>query len=284
MIAQNVVLATDFSHISKELISVLPELKEKGARKVFLTHVMDVRQTKTGVMQMKEHFQKQLTEMKDRVEEIGLQAETFLIRGYPAPEIVKKAQKEKAFILIASQGGGIIKNMFLGSTTYDVIRQARTPVFVEKFTENQEGNIQRRYEKEFDNVLLPVDFSSCSEQVIQKSKQFCAHTDMICLVHVIESAASEEELNEKENLVKKRLEKIRGELQAEQVGKKISIIIDRGSPSDKILHYAEKCKVNMIALAASGAGMLDNLLLGSTADRVVKESPISVLLFPCKEE
>ncbi len=50
-----------------------------------------------------------------------------------------------------------------------------------------------------------------------------------------------------------------------------------GSPSRKIVHYAEREGCDLIAMGTHGRGGIDRLLLGSVAEQVVRSSEVPVL-------
>jgi len=50
-----------------------------------------------------------------------------------------------------------------------------------------------------------------------------------------------------------------------------------GSPSRKIVRYAEEKECDLIAMGTHGRGGIDRLLLGSVAERVVRSSEVPVL-------
>lgn len=170
----------------------------------------------------------------------------------------------------------------MGSTTYDVIRKADNPVFVEKFSRDEEGTVIPAREQAFKKVMLPVDFSDCSYQVIERVKNLSESLERILLVNTIESGQDREELEEKKARAREKLIKIKKELQENQITEQIDIKITTGASSQKIIEIVEEKNIDTIAMATTGAGSLREILLGSTADRVVKHSPVSVLLYPCK--
>lgn len=53
-----------------------------------------------------------------------------------------------------------------------------------------------------------------------------------------------------------------------------------GQPAAQIVRYAKRLRANLIVLGNVGHGTVERLLLGSTAQRVVQQSKIPVLLVP----
>jgi nucleotide-binding universal stress UspA family protein len=54
----------------------------------------------------------------------------------------------------------------------------------------------------------------------------------------------------------------------------------RLQPHDSILEHARRIRADLIVLGNRGQNVTERLLLGSTADRVLRMSPVPVLLVP----
>ena len=56
------------------------------------------------------------------------------------------------------------------------------------------------------------------------------------------------------------------------------VLIKKGSPAEVILETAKELKCDLIVMGTHGQGVLTDMLIGSTAKRVVGKSPIPVLV------
>ncbi len=283
MLSNKVLLATDFSDTARKLINCLDELRILGIDEVVLTHVINVHRSKiVNVDQFKKSNQEKLEKVKEDIEEKGFKVKIKIPVGGPAAEIDKLAHEEDvALILIASHGRGFIKKVFLGSTTYDLIRQTRKPVLIEKF-ENIEGDAKIACARKFNRILLPIDFSECSSVCINFIKELKQQAEEIILVHVIESSSSDEELKKLKLEAEEKLNIKSKELKESNITNNISIKVMEGAASDNIIEVAENENIGLILMPKTGRGNIKDLLLGSTSDRVAKESPVPVLLLSCK--
>ena len=283
MLSNKVLLATDFSDTARKLINCLDELRILGIDEVVLTHVINVHRSKiVNVDQFKKSNQEKLEKVKEDIEEKGFKVKIKIPVGGPAAEIDKLAHEEDvALILIASHGRGFIKKVFLGSTTYDLIRQTRKPVLIEKF-ENIEGDAKIACARKFNRILLPIDFSECSSVCINFIKELKQQAEEIILVHVIESSSSDEELKKLKLEAEEKLNIKSKELKESNITNNISIKVMEGAASDNIIEVAENENIGLILMPKVGRGNIKDLLLGSTSDRVAKESPVPVLLLSCK--
>ncbi|MFC7006898.1 universal stress protein [Halalkalicoccus salilacus] len=66
------------------------------------------------------------------------------------------------------------------------------------------------------------------------------------------------------------------ERRAEQHGVEITTAIERGPPGSTIVEYAEENDVDRIVMGSHDRSGISKILLGSVAEDVVKESPVTV--------
>ncbi|MFW5790848.1 MAG: universal stress protein [Bacillota bacterium] len=283
MLSNKVLLATDFSETAKKLINCLDELKGLGIDEVILTHVINVHRSKVvNADQFKKSNKEKLEKVKEKIEAKGFKVTIKVPVGFPASEINKVARDENAaLILIASHGKGFIKKVFLGSTTYDLIRKSKRPVLIEKY-ENIEGEAQVACARKFNRVLLPIDFSDCSKAAVDFIREIKENNfEEIILLNVIESSSSSEDLEKAKTKAEVKLKELAEKIKNDGLVDKVTVKVAEGAASDNIIEIAQEEKVGLILMPRTGRGNIKELLLGSTSDRVAKESPIPVLLISC---
>jgi nucleotide-binding universal stress UspA family protein len=71
---------------------------------------------------------------------------------------------------------------------------------------------------------------------------------------------------------------------AEAAGLEVEGIIAQGHPADEIINYAEKNSIDLIVMGTLGKSGLDRFLLGSVADKVIRNSKIPVIAVPVKDK
>ncbi|MFW5873594.1 MAG: universal stress protein [Bacillota bacterium] len=282
--SKKVILATDFSDTAEKLLNCLDELKPLGYEEIILTHVINIHSAKiVNVDQFKRSNQEVLEGIKKNIAERGFEVQIEIPVGDPADELKKLAKKVEAdLILIASHGRGFIKRVFLGSTTYDLIRQTETPVLIEKYKNLEKGGGELACARKFNRILLPIDFSTCSQGVVEYIKDNSKLLEEVILLAVIESSNNIEELEEQKETAREKLAGTMEELQECGLNCEISYKVDEGAASDNIIRVAEEEEVGLVIMAKRGEGRIKEMMLGSTADRVAKKSPVPVLLVPCE--
>ncbi len=70
----------------------------------------------------------------------------------------------------------------------------------------------------------------------------------------------------------------------EAAGLEVEGTIAEGHPADEIIKYAEKNSIDLIMMGTLGKSGLDRFLLGSVADKVIRNSKIPVIVIPVKDE
>jgi nucleotide-binding universal stress UspA family protein len=65
-------------------------------------------------------------------------------------------------------------------------------------------------------------------------------------------------------------------------GLSVEHAVGPGQPAESVLHEAERVHADLIVMAASGRSRVARFFVGSTADRIIRESPCPVLVIPAK--
>ena len=132
----------------------------------------------------------------------------------------------------------------------------------------------------FDRILVPLDGSPLADRILQVVARVLKRKDAeVLLVRVIPDALVEgaswvpERVTED---IQNHVDRVREGL-AEQGVRAFSRVVT-GDPAAAILEEAAGFKATVIAMATHGRSGVGRWLLGSTAERVLRESPVPVLL------
>lgn len=119
-----------------------------------------------------------------------------------------------------------------------------------------------------------------SRALIQRANKLIDAEGTITLVHVLDevpaylaAAVAQEQLLEHRKAIREQLDS----LSATAKAKRVDVDLRGGRPAENILACAEECHADLIMLASHKPGMSD-YFIGSTAARVVRHSPVSVLV------
>lgn len=132
------------------------------------------------------------------------------------------------------------------------------------------------------NILVPIDFSPQSENALLHASflagELGANLTLLFVAEPIpypfESPASEGETVRK---VKERLEKLCASASTDAPAKNATIV-RHGRPFEEICCAAEELQSDLIVIAPHGSRPLEHMLLGSTAERVVRHAGCPVLV------
>jgi nucleotide-binding universal stress UspA family protein len=137
-------------------------------------------------------------------------------------------------------------------------------------------------------ILAATDFSECSDRALRYACEFATAFDAeLQLVSVIEppaTAYSEFGIGslEAQGLQESMRQGVEAKLQAlpeaSFAGKRPVVRkILFGAPFVEIVRYARENEIDLIVLGTHGRGAIAHLLMGSTAERVVRKAPCPVL-------
>lgn len=210
-----------------------------------------------------------------------------VVSGKPAEAIVKYTEKNDIrLIVMASHGSSGIIPWAKGGVASKVIEGIGVPLLLIKET-------KRRKTKEkhlISRILLPLDGSEAGEAAITRVKELKSRLEAeVILLEVVplgrhirtiggidhilypesEIETFKAEAREYLDKVYKRLQRGKGELKVE---------IRTGQLAKEILSYAKEKRVSLIAIASHGHSGMTKWVFGSTAQKVIEDSPIPVLV------
>lgn len=131
-------------------------------------------------------------------------------------------------------------------------------------------------------VVVPIDFSEDSVVAIQTGLERVANPAALHVVHVLApldmsaSTLQREYLSghPREEIVQTRMKEIIKEAGAEGA----QAIILEGDPGLETASYADKIRAQLIVVPSHGFHGVKRLLLGSTAERIIRHAHCSVLV------
>ena len=253
-----------------------------------------------------------LNELRAKEPLLGVATEAHVLVGPVAPMILRAADDERADIIVMStQGRKGIARWLQGSVAGAVIRDAQVPVLVlrEAATPLATGLDAGQPV----SALVPLDGSPLAEAALEPAVQLAAAMSRaaggsIHLLRVVEppaerpasdSPAARQEHADQRRAIRRELRDAREyldttaagvrKLYADAHGVSVTWSIARGhNVAEAILGTARSAgsttrtdrpeSVNLIAMGTHGRGGLKRWIMGSVAERVVREAAIPVLV------
>lgn len=228
-------------------------------------------------------------DLLDWLDATGIDAETLetltivqkqFESGVPAERLVAYVEdREVDLVVMGTRGRRGVKRMLLGSVTEEVLRKVPCPVFtVQAEVEEKAGTAVRR-------ILVPVDFSEASELAVRHATEIAqTYGAEVHLLHVVEevvypSAYGIETPSMHSQDVVLRVEKALGQMAREEVGyEQVKVSATVGYAPMTILDYVQENEIDLLVIATHGRSGIDRVLLGSVAERVIRQSPVPVFV------
>ena len=138
---------------------------------------------------------------------------------------------------------------------------------------------------ELKKILVPVDFSDCSNKALQYAIPFARQFNAeLILLHVVQLSLSVPEMPAIDIGLIQRQIRDSGEKELKNLQRKIAAEIPSqtalrvGNPYVEIINAVKELDVDLVILATHGRTGLAHVFLGSTAERVVRHAGCPVLV------
>jgi nucleotide-binding universal stress UspA family protein len=291
---KNIMCLTDLSIFSNQTIDYGIALAKEFESRLYLCHVVDIpsmalyAEAHLDPMEQQNqiisHAEVTLGDLT-RGEDIDWQP--LITVGPTVSEISRLVEEKNVDLVIsASHGRSGLKRLVLGSVTEELMRTISCPMLILRSPE-QSNNQPEPVEFRLKKIMVGCDFSSDSTLALRYALSFAQEFEAeLHLVHVIEPTAYQ-------NLSKtvKDAEKSYQMELKELLGKKLDNLVPEdarnwcfpktslidGRADEKIVDYADQNKIDLIVLGVRGHGLVETLFIGSTTDRVARQSPCPVL-------
>ena len=141
----------------------------------------------------------------------------------------------------------------------------------------------------FEKILYPTDFSDVAKKAFQYVKQLKeADGKEVVILHVIDQSNLEllstySTIQDYLNIEKEIKEKAAEEIEflvneLKQIGFTVKARIEKGLPFREVLRVAEEEKPSVIVVGSHGKSNLEEILIGSVSEKVVRKVKYPVLV------
>jgi len=307
---QNILVPIDFSGMSIGAIATANRLARRFGATVHLANIHEssypagflelgtpfASAPLTYLEDTREAAEKRL---KDLADEHGITGTCEAEVGGPAFDgICKIARKTGADLIVTpTHGRSGLKHLLLGSTAERLIQHAPCPVFVTRERKKERptrAKTSATGSDRIDTILVPVDFSHSSleglKYAIQFARKVSAKILVLSVIHYgyaytadgyamydlspLEEAAHAAAEREMQLFVRRvRFGAV-----------KFETAIEIGPPVQQICAFAEKRKADLIITPTHGYTGFQHVMIGSTAEQVVRRAACPVLVVPSHPE
>jgi nucleotide-binding universal stress UspA family protein len=241
-------------------------------------------------VKVNENIESRLTSISSELTSQGVSFKGVVLEGEPNKEIVGLARRERAdLIVMGKRGHGLMGRILTGSNTLKVLRESSVPVVAVKKSEERRAI-------EIRNILVPLDINqkvdSALDYAVDLAERINASISVLYVFKLVNYTNFEIPpivlADVMEGLMKsslgelaKRVEKmkLRRRIRNREIDKlEINTEVIEGiSTSATIVDYATNKNTDLIVINTHGKKGIKKFVLGSVAEKVIQESPCTVL-------
>lgn len=301
---RTILVPTDFSPPSLKALEYARALATQFRATLHLIHVFDVQfEPPTRLAhfatdaQIERGLRRRLHSVAAEVAPAIRKAHAHVRIGKPFQEVAKAAARLNAdLIVIATHGYTGLKHALLGSTAERIVRHAPCPVLVVRENE-REFVAPRRTATKADgarlrlaHIVVPTDFSENSRDAlayaIALAKRFGAKLTLLNAIYPQYYATNADYLpfdyaeliGDTRTWAKTEMDELIRTTSFQGVS--FNTRIDDGHPVQNIVDFAAKGGADLIVTSTHGRTGLKHVLIGSTAEQVVRHAKCPVLVVP----
>jgi nucleotide-binding universal stress UspA family protein len=178
------------------------------------------------------------------------------------------------FVIMGTHGRRGVEKLFFGSTTERLLRRLQIPVMTVRTPTRGRFSIR--------HILLATDFSEGTPDAIRYASSLAKqHQAKLTLLHVLDDLQADVSGRYREPLIRT----IRYELESlvpSRTRNRLTLHVrtETGHAGRRILPIAKKDKVDLIVMNIHGKTLLDWMMTGRTAEKIVREATAPVLMVP----
>jgi universal stress protein A len=301
----NVLVPLDFSRTSFKALEYALPLAERLGAKVQLVHAFDYDYAISTLSAMPLAIPE--TEIAGRAERRLQEAATkyatvlaaencHVVKGRPYHAVCQLARKLQTDLIVTSTHGHTgLRHVFLGSTAERIVQHAPCGVLVVReherdFVRPSEEAAQPKGVIRLKRILVPLDFSDCSMMGLAFAVRFaqlwgaqlvtfnCVPLQTFAIYGEYGGLDLSALTDDAQKTAKEQMHEVVSSLESQDIIAKG--VIELGLPSQAICDYARNHEVDLIVTATHGSTGLTHVLLGSTAEHVVRHAHCPVLVVP----
>ncbi len=198
-----------------------------------------------------------------------------ILEGDPASVIARTAREHNARMIIMGIGHHeLIDRLFGGETALRTLRLSRVPVWA----------VASTFKAIPTRAVVATDFSAASVRAARAAIGLFDSLSMVYLAHVAPRLEVQPEafaiwLATYGEGLEPAFARVKAELQLPD-SVRVETITLQGKPSRELLNFAQSTQADLLVTGSRGSGLLDRLLVGSTATGLVRGSAHSIFGVP----
>ncbi|MEF8821335.1 MAG: universal stress protein [Halovenus sp.] len=216
-----------------------------------------------------------VAEAAKTLDTLGVDYETDVIQGNPAPTIVDYADSyDFDLIVMPTHGREGLSRYLIGSVAEKVVRLASGPVLTVRMLDDE------RLQFPYEDILIPTDGSAGATDAGEHGLALAATLD--ATVHILSvvdtglALGSEMARSDTEQAATNAVEELEASAKSQGITN-TETCVDRGKPVEVILDHIESDGIDAVVMGTDGRRGTERILLGSVAEKTVRSAPVPVL-------
>jgi nucleotide-binding universal stress UspA family protein len=220
----------------------------------------------------------EVKKIEARLKETGVVVESEIRLGDAYDQIKETTEVLKPdLVVLGTHGRRGVERWFMGSTTEKLLRHSLVPLLTIRATAERPVTAPM-----FRRILVTTDFSEGTGDALSYAFSVAQENDSrITLLHVLNDVTADVTGKYRDSLIQ-GVSKQLDDLVPRESRNWCDVVtrVETGLPYRIILRTIEDEKVDLLVMNIHGKGMLDRVLLGSNAERVVRGASCPVMLVP----
>ena len=287
---QTILVGVDFSNPSAGAIREAGRLAAADGASLCVVHAVTphfVEEYREGFVRPQsdiiERIRNQVTEFAKANLDGGQDFEAQVFVGHPFVELIRAAQDCSADLMVLGSHGLTVGSHDVGNVASKCVRKAPLPVLL----------VRDSHQGAFATVVVGVDFSDTSLLALEKGASLAERDGAsLHVLHVhcppwmwanhypydLKTTPKQDYEEEYRNVLSDRMEAFIRPLRDSSTGVEITTeIIESDVSLSAIEDYLKQVSADVVVIGTRGRTGLKSLLLGTTAERLLRDSPCSVL-------
>ena len=285
---ERILFPTDFSELSARARDHALHLARQYEAALYVLHVAEVADGSYEEDEaLQERLQARMGEVFEGVSVEDLRITRTIEPGEEAAEGILAYADDHGIdlIVIGTHGRRGLRRFVLGSVATEVVRHAPCPVLAVRQHDRPFPDV------EVDGVLVPLDLSAHSRAALPYAKDLTARYggSVLHVLHVFEDLDLPPIYGDVPNPLPGAFpeirEKVEGQMrqwvrEADGPDVPVTYQVQSGPAIGTLLDYIDAHGIDLVVLTTHGRSGLERFLLGSVAERVMRQAPCPVYLIP----
>ena len=278
---ETILAGIDFEKDTEKVLAYASYFAGTFSASLKLLHVIDYLTTPPEylVPYVKEEqrlVEKEFDLLRKELTASGMKVETEVVVGRLRESFDTAIKTAKADMLVL----GFVSHVLRRSSSEKLIKGLRTPMFVVR---GEKAESARGISLKIMKIVCPTDFSDISERAVKTavelSDRLSARLEILHVfpMHLFEQMKTLEDRNDiLKELYAEAEDKLEKVVRASGVTN--AGLIEEGEPYKRIVSVAKEKDFDLIVMGARGLGRIEEMLIGSVTDAVLKSAPCPVLV------